>query len=277
MAANNVAVSSIPAGQAAPGSAADHAIVARELTKRFGGGNGVTALDRVSLDVASGEFVSFLGPSGCGKSTFLRCMAGLERATSGELLLSSKPVDGPPDDLGVAFQRDALLDWFTILENVLLPADFGGKPKRDYEPRARELLKSVGLGAFMDAYPSMLSGGMRQRAAICRSLLMTPRFLLMDEPFGALDALTRDQLNVDLHNMWMKERMTTVFVTHSISEAVFLSTRVVVFSPRPGRIVENVVLDLPQERHLDLRESPEFLRYSRHFRQVFERLGLIHD
>lgn len=276
-AASSAVTGSVAERDVSSSKTGDHAIVARELTKRFGRKDGVTALDRVSLDVRSGEFVSFLGPSGCGKSTFLRCMAGLERATSGELLLASKPVNGPPDDLGVAFQRDALLDWFTILENVLLPADFGGKAKRDYEPRARELLKSVGLGAFMHAYPSMLSGGMRQRAAICRSLLMTPRFLLMDEPFGALDAITRDQLNVDLHNMWIKERMTTVFVTHSISEAVFLSTRVVVFSPRPGRIVENVVLDLPQKRHLDLRESPDFLRYSRHFRQVFERLGLIHD
>ena len=256
---------------------ATSAISAEELTKRFGGLPGVTALESVSLDVAEGEFVSFLGPSGCGKSTFLRCLAGLEPVTSGKLCVDGDPVDGPPDGLGIAFQRDALLDWFTVIENVLLPADFGGKRKHDYVPRATELLRSVGLEDFAGAYPNTLSGGMRQRVAICRSLLMTPRLLLMDEPFGALDALTRDQLNVDLHRLWAKERMTTVFVTHSISEAVFLSSRIVVFSPRPGRIVENVVLDLPLERRLAIRETPEFLAYARHFRGVFERLGLIHD
>jgi len=253
-------------------------IRASQVVKRFGNGDkGVTALDGISLDIDEGEFVSLLGPSGCGKSTFLRCLAGIETATSGSLSIDGKPVDGPPDRLGMAFQRDALLDWFDVLENVLLPADFGGKRKRDYEPRARELLAMVGLNGFVNAYPRALSGGMRQRVAMCRSLLLDPRLLLMDEPFGALDALTRDQLNVDLHHLTQQRKMTAVFVTHSISEAVFLSTRVVVFSPRPGRVVEDIRIDLPRERRLAVRESKEFADYTRHIRGLFEKMGLIHD
>ena len=252
-------------------------IEAHGVSKRFGGASGVLALDAIGLEIGEGEFVSLLGPSGCGKSTFLRCLAGLETPSTGTLALEGRPICGPPEALGIAFQRDALLDWFDILENVLLPADFGGKRKADFVPKARELLQMVGLKDFAHAYPAALSGGMRQRAAICRSLLMDPRLLLMDEPFGALDALTRDQLNVDLHHLWLRRRMTTVFVTHSISEAVFLSSRIVVFSPRPGRIVENVVLDLPAERRLAVKETPEFLSYTRHFRHLFETMGLIHD
>jgi NitT/TauT family transport system ATP-binding protein len=252
-------------------------ISASEIVKRFGGTNPLTAIDRISIDIAEGEFVSLLGPSGCGKSTLLRCLAGLETPTTGSLLLDGSTIDGPPERLGIAFQRDALLDWFDILDNTLLPADFGGYDKKAYEPRARELLAMVGLRDFADAYPNALSGGMRQRAAICRSLLLDPRLLLMDEPFGALDALTRDQLNVDLHRFWAKRRMTVVFVTHSITEAVFLSTRVVVFSPRPGKIVEDMILDLPAERKLAVRETPQFAKYTQHIRGLFEKMGLIHD
>lgn len=253
-------------------------IHASQVTKQFGHGNkGVTALDGISLTINEGEFVSLLGPSGCGKSTFLRCLAGIETASSGSLLIDGRQVAGPPDRLGMAFQRDALLDWFDVLENVLLPADFGNKRKCDYEPRARELLEMAGLSAFVHSYPRALSGGMRQRVAMCRSLLLDPRLLLMDEPFGALDALTRDQLNVDLHHLSQQRNMTVVFVTHSISEAVFLSTRVVVFSPRPGRIVEDIAIDLPRERRLAVRESKEFGDYARHIRGLFEKMGLIHD
>lgn len=245
--------------------------------KRFGGEDGLLALGDVTLDVNEGEFVSLLGPSGCGKSTFLRCLAGLETPTRGALLIDGQKVSGPPERMGIAFQRDALLDWFDVLQNTLLPAEFGGFNKRAYEPRARELLAMVGLADFAHTYPSTLSGGMRQRAAICRSLLLEPRLLLMDEPFGALDALTRDQLNVDLRHIWTERRMTVAFVTHSITEAVFLSTRIIVFSQRPGRIVEDITLDLPAERKLALRETPEFARYTRHIRGLFEQMGLIHD
>jgi len=255
--------------------AAKPSIEARGVRKQFGGPGGVLALEDVSLRVAEGEFVSLLGPSGCGKSTFLRCLAGLERPSGGELRLAGAPVAGPPERLGIAFQRDALLEWARVLDNVLLPADFGGLPRRAHEPRARALLAMVGLDGFESAYPGQLSGGMRQRVAICRALLLDPRLLLMDEPFGALDALTRDQLNVDLHRIWLDRGMTVVFVTHSITEAVFLSNRVVVFGPRPGRVVEEVTIDLPTPRGLDLREEPAFGRYTRHIRGLFEGMGLI--
>jgi NitT/TauT family transport system ATP-binding protein len=252
-------------------------ISASGVVKRFGGADGLLALDGISLGIAEGEFVSLLGPSGCGKSTFLRCLASLEQPTSGTLLIDDAPVNGPPEGLGMAFQRDALLDWFDVLENVLLPADFDGGRKRDFEPRALELLAMVGLREFAHVYPRTLSGGMRQRVAMCRSLLLDPRLLLMDEPFGALDALTRDQLNVDFHRLCAQRRMTVVFVTHSIAEAVFLSQRIIIFSPRPGRVIEDIAVDLPAERRLALRETPEFAGYTRRVRTVLERMGLIHD
>jgi NitT/TauT family transport system ATP-binding protein len=252
-------------------------IAASDVVKRFGGVQGVTALDGVSVNISEGEFVSLLGPSGCGKSTLLRCLAGLETPTSGTLLIENAPLNGPPDRLGMAFQRDALLDWFDVLDNVLLPADFAGHRKRDYLPSAKQLLSMVGLTDFTHSYPHMLSGGMRQRAAMCRSLLLDPRLLLMDEPFGALDALTRDQLNVDLHRLWSDRKMTVVFVTHSIAEAVFLSTRILVFTPRPGRIVEDISVNLPAARKLAVRETTEFGTYTRHIRGLFERMGLIHE
>jgi len=252
-------------------------IVARNVGKRFGGPkDGVTAIEDVTLDIADGEFVSLLGPSGCGKSTFLRLLAGLERTTAGTLLLDGEAIHGPPERLGMAFQRDALLDWLNVLDNVLLPADFAGARRRDFATRARELLKMAGLSGFERAYPRALSGGMRQRVAMCRSLLMEPRLLLMDEPFGALDALTRDQLNVDLHRLWRQRRMTVLFVTHSITEAIFLSGRVVVFGPRPGRVIEDVGIDLPDERRLAMRETEDFGRYARHVRGLFEQMGLLH-
>lgn len=249
-------------------------IRAAEMTRRFGE---VLALDRINLSVEKGEFISFLGPSGCGKSTMLRCIAGLDRPSDGVLEVGGVPVQGPPLDLGLALQRDALLEWADVLDNVLLPADFRGEPRQRYEGRARELLGMVGLSDFAHAYPHSLSGGMRQRVAICRALLMTPSLLLMDEPFGALDALTRDQLNVDLRKLWEAERMTVVFVTHSITEAVFLSSRVVVFRPRPGQIVDDVAVALPDKRRLSVRETSEFGTYTRRFRDCFEQMGVIHE
>jgi NitT/TauT family transport system ATP-binding protein len=237
----------------------------------------LTALTGIDLDIREGEFLSLLGPSGCGKSTVLRCLAGLEEATSGTIEIHGRPVQGPPEGLGVVFQRDVLLDWRTVLDNVLLPAELGGRRRADaLKPKAMALLQMVGLGAYAHRHPWELSGGMRQRAAICRALLDDPSLLLMDEPFGALDEFTRDQLNLDLQRIWSETRKTVVFITHSIAEAILLSTRVAVMARNPGRIVEVIDIDLPRPRTLDTRDSREFAGYSAHIRHVFERMGQGH-
>jgi NitT/TauT family transport system ATP-binding protein len=221
--------------------------------------------------------VSVIGPSGCGKSTLLMLLSGLDRATSGIIRVGGKIIDSPTSDLGIVFQQDVLLEWRTALENVLLQADIRGMDKPAARARATELLAMVGLDGFAAAYPYELSGGMRQRVAICRALLHEPPLLLMDEPFGALDALTRDQLQIDLLRLWSKQKITVVFVTHSIAEAVFLSDRIVVMSPRPGRIETIIKIDLPRPRRLSLRESPEFLGYNRQVTSVFKALGVLRD
>jgi NitT/TauT family transport system ATP-binding protein len=195
----------------------------------------VVALRDVNLSVEDGEFVSLLGPSGCGKSTLLKCVAGLEDLSGGELRVRGEIVDGPPPGLGMVFQRDLLLDWRTVLDNVLIMAEFQGLDRREQKPRAIALLERFGLGGFIDHHPWELSGGMRQRAAICRALLTEPRLLLMDEPFGALDAMTRDDLNVELTRIWQTARRTVLFVTHPIAESIYLADRIVVTTPGPGR------------------------------------------
>jgi NitT/TauT family transport system ATP-binding protein len=253
------------------------AVSARDVSKQYPGERGVRALDSVSVDLPAGRFVSVLGPSGCGKSTFLRCVAGLETISAGELRVEGWPVKGPPDGIGMVFQRDALLDWRSIRRNVLLPIEFARKRVDGYAAKARDLLALTGLQDFADSYPNELSGGMRQRAAICRALIDDPRLLLMDEPFGALDALTRDQMNVELQRIWMEIRNTVLFVTHGIAEAVFLSDTVIVFSPRPGRIVETLEIDLPRPRPLAVRESAEFGGYVRRIRDLFQDMGLIDE
>lgn len=237
----------------------------------------VVALDDVTLDLREGEFLSVLGPSGCGKSTLLKCLAGLERPTTGSLRVVGKAFDGPPADLGVVFQRDVLLDWRTVIENVLLIAEFQGKDIKALRPKALKLLTRFGLEAFADRYPWELSGGMRQRASICRALLTDPDLLLMDEPFGALDAMTRDDLNIELARLWQDTRKTVMFITHSIAEAVFLSDRVVIMSRNPGRIVEVIDIDLPRPRSLALRETKEFASYTTHIRRIFADLGVIQE
>ncbi len=251
------------------------AVSARNVRKQYPGG--VLALEDISLDVAPGEFVSILGPSGCGKSTFLRCIAGLEQSSAGELMVQELPVQGPPDNIGMVFQRDALLEWRSVEKNVLLPIEFKKKKTADYQQKMTGLLKLTGLSDFSQSFPNQLSGGMRQRAAICRALIDDPALLLMDEPFGALDALTRDQMNVELQRIWMEIRNTVLFVTHGIAEAVFLADRVVVFSPRPGRIAEILTIDLPRPRKLSVRETPEFGRYCSRIRELFEEMGLIDE
>jgi NitT/TauT family transport system ATP-binding protein len=237
----------------------------------------VTALEGVDFDVRPGEFLSVVGPSGCGKTTLLKCIAGLEAVSSGEIRIGAQSLAGPPEDLGVVFQRDVLFDWRNILDNVLITAEFLGLNKRDYRERARQLLRRFGLDGVEHRYPWELSGGMRQRVSICRALLVDPGLLLMDEPFGALDAMTRDDLNVELTRIWHGTNKTVVFITHSIIEAIYLSDRVAMMSRGPGRIVEIVDIDLPRPRPLAIRETPEFGRYSGHIRHLFAELGVLQE
>ena len=237
----------------------------------------VQALTEINLTVRAGEFVSIIGPSGCGKSTLLKCIAGLEQLSSGILKVRGQPVTRSPDDMGVVFQRDLLVDWRTILDNVLLIAEFRRVDMVKARARALELLSLFGLDDYADRRPWELSGGMRQRASICRALVDDPRLLLMDEPFGALDAMTRDQLNVELQRLWLGTHKTVLFITHGIAEAVFLSDRVAIMSRNPGRIIEIVDIDLPRPRPLAIRDTPEFTRYTAHLRDVFLSLGILKD
>lgn len=237
----------------------------------------VIALEDVSFDLGEAEFVSILGPSGCGKSTLLKCVAGLERPSTGTISIGGAGLSGPPEGLGVVFQRDILLDWRTVLDNVLLVAEFQGRNVESLRPAARRILTRFGLEAFADRYPWELSGGMRQRASICRALLTDPSLLLMDEPFGALDAMTRDDLNVELARLWQETQKTVMFITHSIAEAVFLSDRVVVMSRNPGRIVEIIDIDLPRPRSLAVRETSAFSAYTTRIRQMFTKLGVLQE
>jgi NitT/TauT family transport system ATP-binding protein len=246
------------------------------LRKQFGA-HGVLAIEDASLSIAPGEFVSVLGPSGCGKSTLLRCIAGLESPSGGSVSVNGTSVDGPPEGLGMVFQRDALLDWRNVADNLMLPIDFRHGDRAAARERAASLLALTGLQGFENAYPAQLSGGMRQRVAICRALVDDPVLLLMDEPFGALDALTRDQMNIELQKMWLAEHKTVVFVTHSISEAIFLGDRVVVFTPRPGRIADVIRIDLPRPRRLAVRGAERFNGYASHIRTLFEGMGLLKE
>jgi NitT/TauT family transport system ATP-binding protein len=235
----------------------------------------VAALQDVSLDIHPGQFVSVVGPSGCGKSTLLRCLAGLDQPSSGQILLKGEAITKPPLNMGMVFQRDVLLDWRTNLENVLFTTDFRGFPRKQWVERARHLLSLFGLEEFQDRYPWELSGGMRMRVAICRALVDSPELLLMDEPFAALDAFTRDELNLELQKIGMKTGATTVFITHNISEAIFLADKVIVMDRRPGRIALALDIHLPRPRPLSVRETPQFAEYGRQIRQTFEELGIV--
>jgi len=224
----------------------------------------VEALAGISASIGAGEFVSLVGPSGCGKSTLLRIVAGLRPATTGTISVAGRTVTQPIPDIGMVFQAPILLKWRSILENVLLPAELAGKDPRALRSRAEQLLEMAGLGGFGAKLPRELSGGMQQRAALCRALLLDPPLLLMDEPFGALDAMTRDDMALELLRIWGEKdvareaRKTVLFVTHSIPEAVFLSDRVIVMSARPGRIAADFRIDLPRPRTVELRASEAF-------------------
>jgi NitT/TauT family transport system ATP-binding protein len=241
------------------------------LDKRFSSrsGEGVVALSSVNLSVAEGEFISVVGPSGCGKTTLLRILAGLEAPTGGKATIGGKPIHGPRDDVSVVFQAATLLPWYNVLENVLLPARLKGDVSAATTARAHDLLKLVELSDFGTKYPFELSGGMQQRVAICRALIRNPKILLMDEPFGALDAMTRETMNVELMRWCSGEKKTVLFITHSIPEAVLLGDRVVVMSPRPGRI--SSILDVGFKRPRDLKTLalPQFGALCDEVRTIF--------
>ena len=234
----------------------------------------VEACGDINLEIRESEFVAIVGPSGCGKTTILKMVAGLHPYTSGSITVAGRCVDRPQTDLGIVFQDAILLDWRNVLDNVLLQVDIRHLDRAKYEPVARRLLEATGLGGFENRKPFELSGGMRQRASICRALVHDPPLLLMDEPFGALDALTREQIAMDIQRVWMEKRKTALFITHSIPEAVLLADRVVVMSPRPGRIVEIIDIDLPRPRRLD--KMPErFNQYTNRIRAIFKATGVL--
>ncbi len=251
------------------------AIAVRDLVKSYATRDKpVHALDRVSFDVGEREFVAIVGRSGCGKSTILKIVAGLLPRTSGSVRVNGVEVTTPLRDAGIVFQAPTLLRWRTVMDNVLLPAEFLGMEMGEGRRRARELLDLVGLRGFEQRYPRELSGGMQQRVAISRALIHDPQLLLLDEPFGALDALTREEMNLELLRIWSEKRKTSVLITHSISEAVFLADRVIVMTPRPGRVAEIVPVGLPRPRTAAVRLTPQF---SALIRRIGEHIGIQYE
>ena len=248
------------------------------VAKSFHRGRSVTqALAAVDLTLRQGEFVAVVGPSGCGKSTLLRLIAGLIAPSGGTIELAGRRVAGPQTDLGVVFQSPTLLEWRTVLENVLVQVELRGLQPDGYRERAMALLARVGLAEFADRYPRELSGGMRQRTAIVRALIHDPPFLLMDEPFGALDALTREQMRLDLETLWLETGKTVLFITHSIDEAVLLADRVVVMSARPGKVEREMQVALARPRGLAARRDAEFIAASNAITEIFLARGILHQ
>jgi len=248
------------------------------VAKVFAGRDGmVRALDHISLASRRGAFVSIVGPSGCGKSTLMMIAAGLMAPSSGRVVVDGEIIAAPRTEIGIVFQSPVLLEWRTALGNVMLQAEAKRLDRASAERRARDLLAAVGLEGFEHSYPHELSGGMRQRVSICRALIHDPPQLLMDEPFGALDALTRDQLVLDLQRLCHARRIGVLFITHSIAEAVFLSDQVIVMTPRPGRIDQVIEVDLPRPRTLAMRDTPEFARLSRAILELFLARGVLRE
>jgi NitT/TauT family transport system ATP-binding protein len=260
-----------------PGGVAQAGIVLNGVRKVFGEGPGaVVAVDGVDLAVEAGEFVSIVGPSGCGKSTLLRMIVGLAPTTAGRISVFGREVRGPFTDCGIVFQQPILLDWRNVLDNVLFNIDMRGLDTRAYREKALALLETVGLADFATKPPYELSGGMKQRAAIARALVHEPPLLMMDEPFGALDALTREQMRLDLERIWLKSQKTVVFITHSIDEAVLLSDRVVVMTPRPGLLETILPIDLPRPRGISARRLPAFGEAVDAITEIFLARGVLH-
>jgi NitT/TauT family transport system ATP-binding protein len=235
----------------------------------------IHALDNVSLNIKAGEFVSVLGPSGCGKSTLMSLVSGLEFPTSGSINLDDTIVRAPVTDVGIVFQTDVLLEWRNVLSNIMIQAEMRKLSRDEFLVRARKLLTMTGLTGFEGKYPHELSGGMRQRVSICRALLHDPALLLMDEPFGALDALTREMMVLELHRIWLQTRKSILFVTHDIEEAVLLANRVVVMTPRPGRVAEIIEVDLPTPRTMASKQEERFAEIVTRIRTLFERSGVL--
>jgi NitT/TauT family transport system ATP-binding protein len=259
------------------GTSADRApalIQARGLSKTYVTGSGeVAALKSLDFEIYDGEFVSVVGQSGCGKSTLLKVLAGLLPYTAGSVELNGKPLRGPTPQAAVVFQSPVLLPWRTVLDNVLLPIEFRKWPMASYRQSAADLLAMVGLSEFAQRYPFELSGGMQQRTAIVRALVQDPRLLLMDEPFGALDAMTREQMNLELMRIWSKSGKTVIFITHSIAEAIFLSDRVIAMTARPGTIADVITINLPRPRELSVINTDRFGRYAAKLRSLLDAQG----
>ena len=249
-------------------------VTARGISKTFGK-RGVTALQNIELDVGQGEFISLIGPSGCGKSTLLRVIGDLVEPSSGEILVNGKTAHRArlDRDYGIVFQAAVLYDWRTVTKNIALPLELMGYSREERAGRVRELVHLMELDGFEKHYPWQLSGGMQQRVSIARALSFSPELLLMDEPFGALDEMTRERLNLELLRIWAELGSTVIFVTHSISEAVFLSTRVVVMSPRPGRITSLIPIDLEYPRTVETREDPRFFELVTEVREALHAGG----
>jgi NitT/TauT family transport system ATP-binding protein len=269
------ATMTVPGAAAAAGMLARSGalIEAKGIVKIYStvSGEPVLALDRVDMSVDDGEFVCLVGPSGCGKSTLLRLLAGLDRADAGTFSLAGSTIDGPSAEVGVVFQQATLLPWLTVWQNVALPLRVGGYGMGQREAPVRDLLRIAALQGFENKYPYELSGGMQQRVAIVRALARDPKLLLLDEPFGALDALTREKMNAELQRIWLASRKTVVLITHSIDEAIFLGDRVLVMSPRPGRIVRELKVNLPRPRlAAETFGHPEHVRLSREIRALLE-------
>ena len=271
-----VASMSVPASSPAVVAAASQpAIELHGVGKSYEGSEeGLRALHDIELEIRKGEFVAVVGPSGCGKSTLMRMVAGLIPQSDGEILVGGSPVRGARHDIGIVFQSPVLFPWRSVIENVLIPVDVQRLGRKQNLGKAQDLLKLVGLRDFENRYPSELSGGMQQRVGIARALINDPALLLMDEPFGALDAMTREHMNVELQRLWLSRVNTVLFITHSISEAVFLADRVVVMTPRPGRIADVIDIDLPRERSLDVMSTPGFGEHVRRIRAHFGAIGV---
>lgn len=248
----------------------------QNITKKYSTDQGfVHALDDISIDIKEGEFLAVVGPSGCGKSTLMSIVAGLLKMDKGQVIINGQNVNGPFTDVGIVFQNHVLLDWLSVLNNVLFQTNMRRLSRKDYEPRARELLKMVALDGFEKRYPYELSGGMKQRCSLCRALLHDPPLLLMDEPFGSLDALTREQLGIDLEKIWLSTKKTVVFITHSVQEAVQLADRIIVMTPRPGRIYKELAVELPRPRYEKVINDDKFYHLVEEIKQSFLEQGVI--